>query len=87
MAFVSDVSHLRATAADASPGVLMKGTGNLNFKSLKPYESGFFIPYNVKDIQALETEGGLVILVSVNNEAMRMFEGKTDSGRRIIAAK
>ena len=79
--------EVETTAADASPGILMRGTGNLNFKSLKPYESGFFIPYNVKDIQALETEGGLVILVSINNEAMRMFEGNTDSARRIIAAK
>ena len=79
--------EVETTAADASPGVLMRGTGNLNFKSLKPYESGFFIPYNVKDIQALETEGGLVILVSINNEAMRMFEGNTDSASRTIAAK
>jgi hypothetical protein len=79
--------EVETTAADASPGVLMKGTGKLSFKSLKPYESGFFIPYNVKDIQALETPGGLVILVSINNEAMRIFERNADTGKRIIASK
>lgn len=65
--------EVETTPADASPGVFLKGEGALRFKSLKSYESGFFVPYNVKDIQALDTGAGPVILVSVNNELMRMF--------------
>ena len=65
--------EVETTPADASPGVFLKGERDLRFKSLKSYESGFFVPYNVKDIQALDTGAGPVILVSVNNELMRMF--------------
>ncbi|MGZ8556708.1 MAG: VCBS repeat-containing protein [Chitinophagaceae bacterium] len=46
--------EVETTPADASPGVFLKGLGNGNFKSTKPLESGFFVPYNVKDIQLLK---------------------------------
>ena len=43
--------EVETTPADASPGLFLKGLGNDgNFKSTKPSESGFFAPYNVKDI-------------------------------------
>ena len=65
--------EVETTAADASPGLLMKGTGNLNFKCLKPFESGFFVPYNVKDIQAIKVKDDWTIIVSVNNDKLRTF--------------
>ena len=47
--------------------------GNLNFKSMKHYESGFSVPYNVKDIQAIQVKDGWSILVGINDDQMRTF--------------
>jgi hypothetical protein len=51
----------------------MKGLGNMNFKSLKNLESGFFAPYNVKDIQIIKTSNSTTVLVSSNNDRLRAF--------------
>ena len=65
--------EVETTPADASPGIFMKGLGDLNFKCLKPLESGFFVPYNVKDLHAVKTNNGWAILVGINNDRMRIF--------------
>jgi hypothetical protein len=65
--------EVETTAADASPGVFLKGTGDLGFRSFKPYESGFFVPYNVKDMQLIQIKGDWTVIVGVNNEELRMF--------------
>ncbi len=69
--------EVETTPADASPGLLMKGTGDLNFKCLKPFESGFFVPYNVKDMKAIKMKDKWAIVVGINNETLRIFS--TDS--------
>lgn len=66
-------TEVETTPADASPGVFLKGMGNLNFKSMKHYESGFSVPYNVKDIQAIQVKDGWSILVGINDDQMRTF--------------
>ncbi|MES2332363.1 MAG: VCBS repeat-containing protein [Bacteroidota bacterium] len=66
--------EVETTPADASPGVFLKGIGNMNFKSYKPLESGFFVPYNVKDIKAVKLAGKWAILVSSNNDRLRVFK-------------
>ena len=65
--------EVETTPADASPGIFMKGTGGLNFKPLKLIESGFFVPYNVKDIHAIKVNNRWAILVGINNDRMRIF--------------
>ncbi len=65
--------EVETTPADASAGLFLKGLGNLNFKSTKPLESGFFVPYNVKDMQAIKTKNGWDILVSSNDDVLRVF--------------
>jgi enediyne biosynthesis protein E4 len=67
--------EVETTPADASPGVFLKGMGNLEFRSYKPFESGFFVPYNVKDIQPVKTGDQWAILVSSNNDRLRVFKG------------
>ncbi len=67
--------EVETTPADASPGVLLKGIGNLEFQSLKPLESGFFVPYNVKDIQAVKMGDNWAVVVSSNNDRLRIFTG------------
>lgn len=66
--------EVETTPADASPGVFLKGLGNNEFKSYKPGQSGFFVPYNVKDIQSVKTNSGHAILVSANNDKLRLFQ-------------
>jgi enediyne biosynthesis protein E4 len=77
--------EVETTAADASPGVFLKGYADLQFKSLKPFESGFFVPYNVKDIRAINVNNRLSILVTVNNAAMHVFQ--TSNTETAIALK
>jgi len=67
--------EVETTPADASPGVFLRGLGNLEFKSFKPMESGFFVPYNVKDIQPLKINNQWGVLVSSNNDQLRIFSG------------
>ena len=78
--------EVETTAADASPGLFLQGTGKMAFRSVKPFESGFFVPYNVKDLQALNTVDGWLIIASVNNGAMRMFQSRA-SKSGVVALK
>ncbi|MEO5563679.1 MAG: FG-GAP-like repeat-containing protein, partial [Chitinophagaceae bacterium] len=68
--------EVETTPADASPGVFLKGLGDGNFKSYKTFESGFFVPYNVKDIQQIKVKNGWAVLVSSNNDLLRVFTVK-----------
>ena len=65
--------EVETTPADASPGLFLKGTGNMNFQSAKPLESGFFVPFNVKDMQPIKLKDKLGILVSSNDDSLRVF--------------
>ena len=65
--------EVETTPADASPGLFMKGLGGLHFKSMNSVESGFFVPYNVKDLQLVRSKDKISVLVSVNNEGLRAF--------------
>ena len=65
--------EVETTPADASPGLFLKGTGNMNFQSTKPLESGFFVPYNVKDMQLIKLKDKSAILVSSNDDSLRVF--------------
>jgi hypothetical protein len=66
--------EVETTAADASPGVLLKGKGGFSFTAMKPLQSGFFAPYNVKDLKAVPMTNGQAILVSSNNDSLRLFK-------------
>jgi hypothetical protein len=68
--------EVETTPADASPGVFLKGLGGMNFKAYKPLESGFFARYNVKDIQLLKMKEGSAVLMSSNNDLLRVFKVK-----------
>jgi hypothetical protein len=66
--------EVETTPADASPGFVLLGSGNFEFEVQMPYESGFFIPYNVKDLQLINSGDNWSILVSSNNDSLRIFE-------------
>jgi hypothetical protein len=66
--------EVETTAADASPGLFLKGLGAGKFKSISVLESGFFVPFNVKDIQPIMVDNELNVLVTVNNDRLRVFK-------------
>ena len=45
----------------------------MKFQSAKPLESGFFVPFNVKDMQPIQLKDKLGILVSSNDDSLRVF--------------
>jgi len=65
--------EVETTPADASPGLFLKGKGKGAYQVMSIEESGFFVPYNVKDIQLLHRKKGTSVLVSSNNDALRVF--------------
>jgi hypothetical protein len=65
--------EIETTAADASPGYILLGKGNLEFEAIHPSESGLMIPYNVKDIKLIDVAGKTHVLVGVNDEEMRIL--------------
>lgn len=81
-------AEVETTPADASPGLFLKGMENLQFRSHKPIESGFFVPYNVKDMQAIKVNGEWVILVTENNGLLRAFRHNSPTaGRQLVVNK
>ena len=68
--------EVETTPADASVGLFLKGSADGSFISTNPAESGFFAPYNVKDIKMIKTKSGIAVLVSSNNDSLRFFENK-----------
>ena len=75
--------EVETTPADASPGLFMKGLGGLEFKCLNSVESGFFVPYNVKDLKHLRTRDSWSILVSSNNDKLRVFSSMRSSAKSV----
>ena len=68
--------EVETTPADASPGLFLKGSSDGSFMNTKPAESGFFVPFNVKDIKTIKMKTGIAVLVSSNNDSLRVFENK-----------
>lgn len=67
-------AEIETTRADASVGCFFKGSEkNLLSKTLKPKDSGIFVPYDVKDIKSIDVNGKPCILVGINNNALYFF--------------
>ena len=78
--------EVETTPADASPGLFMKGLGNFEYTCYKPNESGFFAPFNVKDMRIVDTKDGWAVILGINNEKLRIFTpGKGVAGKGSLA--
>lgn len=77
--------EVETTPADASPGLFLKGETGLRFQPRKPFESGFFVPHNVKDLSAIQLGDGVAILVSINNGPVNVFVNDPARGLRVFA--
>jgi len=59
--------------SDAGKGLLLLNRGNLNFKAVRSLESGFFAPGDVRDLLAVETSDGPLVLVGNNDGPLELF--------------
>ncbi|NNL91769.1 MAG: VCBS repeat-containing protein [Saprospiraceae bacterium] len=66
-------SEVETTRADASYGLIIKDIAQQNFKIIESKDSGFSIPYDVKDMQAININGKEHILVTSNNDRLRCY--------------
>ncbi|WOK08292.1 VCBS repeat-containing protein [Imperialibacter roseus] len=66
-------TEVETTPNDASPGAFLKGLGNFEFKAAGSLQSGFFVPFNVKDVQMIKSGKNWLVLVSSNNDMLRIF--------------
>jgi hypothetical protein len=80
-------TEVETTPADASPGLLLKNLGGNKYQSLKSFETGFFVPYNVKDLQLMNVGNTPVIFVSSNNDKLRIFRVKPPQPEAIALEK
>ncbi len=59
---------------DAGTGLFLKGNGKNNFEPTPAYSSGFFAPWDVKNIQVLKRyDGSRLILVANNDDQLQFF--------------
>ncbi len=64
------VSEIETPRADAGVGCLLLGDGNGDFRSVSARDSGWFVPYDVRQIVPLDKQK---ILVAPNNDQLRIF--------------
>ncbi|HEY1021035.1 MAG TPA: VCBS repeat-containing protein, partial [Flavisolibacter sp.] len=58
---------------DASYGSFLKGGKDKKFRTVSPTESGFLVDGDVKDMAILPSGRGKLLLVAVNNDALKVF--------------
>lgn len=65
-------AEIETVRYDSNRGVLLLGDGKGDFKALHPYESGFFVDADAKDMILIDQ----YIIVSSNNDSLKVFEWK-----------
>lgn len=71
-------SEIETTRADGSPGFLFTQEQN-QLTALSPQQSGFFMPYNVKDLCAIKlgSTGEIGLLVAINDGPLHLYKTQT----------
>lgn len=67
-------AEVETTRADAGFGLLMLGDGTGQFSPLSKKESGFAVPYDVKNLSILKYDNKPLIIVGCNNAPVRIFD-------------
>ncbi|MEL6720338.1 MAG: VCBS repeat-containing protein, partial [Bacteroidota bacterium] len=69
-------AEVETTRNDAGYGLLLLGDGKGNFEPLDQLQSGFYAPYDVKNLSQIKRMGKAYILVACNDEKLQVFEMK-----------
>ena len=66
--------EVETTRYDAGIGTLLLGDGKNNFKALPPLKSGFYVPFDSRDLKLMNQKNQKLIMVSNNNNAPTIFK-------------
>ena len=67
-------AEVETSRADAGTGLLLKGNKDGVFEAVTSRESGFFVPRNIKAVEKVVTETGVVVLAGENNGPLLIFK-------------
>jgi hypothetical protein len=65
--------EVETTRYDAGIGNLLLGDGNNNFTGLSPLESGFYIPFDSRDVKVIKQTNRNLLVITNNNGAVSFF--------------
>lgn len=65
--------EVETTRYDAGYGTVLLGDGNNNFQFISPLESGFYTPYDSRDLNMIKSNSGQLVVVTNNNESLTLF--------------
>jgi hypothetical protein len=68
--------EVETTRYDAGHGSLFLGDGQNNFKYISPIESGFYTPFDSRDIKLISQEDNDLIIVTNNESSLSLFKAK-----------
>ncbi|MCK0156307.1 VCBS repeat-containing protein [Cellulophaga sp. F20128] len=66
--------EVETSRADAGTGLLLKGNKSGTFESVPGWESGFFVPGNIKSLKKIATNNGVMVLAGENNGTLKVFK-------------
>ena len=72
-------SEIETPRNDAGIGMYLKGDGKGNFNSIPVTQSGFFTPYDAKDMKSIKIGNREAILVGNNSSYLHVIECKSKS--------
>jgi len=61
---------------DSGVGQILINQGNFTFKELDVYESGIYLPMDVKDVQLINSKSGDFLMVANNNNYQQCYQNK-----------
>ncbi|MDN5212733.1 VCBS repeat-containing protein [Fulvivirgaceae bacterium BMA12] len=67
-------SEVETPRNDASVGLLMRGDGKNNFEAVSPAKSGFYAPYDVKNMEVMHAGKDKMVLLGINNDDLQIFK-------------
>ena len=67
------VSEIETPRNDAGTGLFMKGDGQGNFTPIPVNQSGFFVPFDSKEVKLIRDSKGTLILVATNDDFLQIF--------------
>ncbi|WP_295831843.1 VCBS repeat-containing protein [uncultured Winogradskyella sp.] len=66
--------EVETTRYDAGFGAVLYGDGNNNFQFIPPSQSGFFTPYDNRDINLIQYKNKQLLVVSNNDASITLFK-------------
>jgi len=66
-------SEIETTRNDSSIGLYLTGNGKGKFKAVEPYQSGLYIPGDVKDLATININNRNTVIAAKNNDSLQFI--------------